>query len=346
MTWGNIFSIGLSELVAFAFSLPFFSLVVASLIVAGGLLVVRLREGRGRTPRPSAADAASVAARYLPERRALGFGAIGVVVVFGIENVVRGYLLNLVDIVEWWQYATPVFAAFLSLSVVLAMIAFRGTTPPEQPVVSGARRSWTTYGSRISMLSAGAALVGLLGTTIAAGLASSADERGRYIYLAIPVPNTAIDPIRPWFYGWGFGVPVLVCVAALAVVTWATLRGNAIRPFIRPETVGAEQIARTEVASAVLRIATAGMLLALAGAWRFIARAGSASSLGVGDESGGRTEYDLAWQWAEFAIAAGWLAPAIEITAFALLILVASRLRREHTLERSPERTPDRETVR
>ncbi|WDH77403.1 hypothetical protein PTQ19_07535 [Microbacterium esteraromaticum] len=274
----------------------------------------------------------------MPEHRALSIGAIAVIVVFAIENVVRGYVLNLADIVEWWQYATPVFAAFLCLAVVLGLIVFRGTTPPERPVVPATRRTWMSFGPRAGLVGAGVALLALLATTIAAGLASSADERGRFIYLEIPVPNEQIDAIRPWFYGWAYGVPVIICLAALIAVAWATLQSNATRPFLRPETVGAEQTARVEVASGAVWIATAGMLLALAGAWRFIARAGSLSQLTVQGE--GRSDsYEAVWRYAEFAVAAGWLAPVLEITAFALLIFVASRLRRTRALSRSVELT-------
>ncbi|MDQ0893616.1 hypothetical protein [Agromyces ramosus] len=344
----SITAITLSDLVAIAFTLPLFSLVVASLIVAGTLLVARLRSERGRTAPHNVAAEPAVAARYLPEHRTLGVGAIAVIVVFAVENVVRGYVLNLSDIVEWWQYATPLFAAALCLTVVLGLILFRGTTPPEQPVVSAARRTWTSFGSEAGLLGAAAAFVALLVTTIAAGLASSADGRGRFIHLELRVPNEVIDPIRPWFYGWDFGVPVIVCLAALAVATWATLRSNAVRPFIRPDTVGAEQAARAEVASAVVRIATAGVLLALAGAWRFIARAGSLSQLVIVDD-GRRDSYDMTWRYAEFAVAVGWLAPAVEITAFALLLLVASRPRRVRVLASSTvrtERTTHPETAR
>lgn len=349
MARNTLSSFSPTDLMGAAFTLPLFSLVVASLFVAGLLVAARLRGGLSGTAPHIDAVARSVAARYVPERRALGVGAIAIIVVFAIENVVRGYVLNLADIVEWWQYATPVFAAFLCLTVVLSLIVFKGTTPPEQPVVPTARRTWTSFGPRAGIIGAGVALATLLVTTCAAGLASSADERGRFIYLDIPVPNTAIDPLRPWFYGWAFGVPVIVCLGALVVVTWATLRSNAVRPFLRPETVSAEQGARLDVASGAVRIATAGMLLALAGAWRFIARAGSVSQLTTIDADGRSDSYETVWRYAEFAVAGGWLAPALEITAFALLLLVASRLRWPRASGRSTqhaERRSDSEPVR
>jgi len=365
------------DLAAAAFTLPMFSLVIAALIVAGILLLPRLRNRAGgaggvtgagdaarsrettatapapatvtvvapatdpAATRPSASASTSLStspspaptpstvpalpsatSRYRPEHRALGVGALAVILVFAAENIVRGYLLNLSDIVEWWQYATPIFAAVLCLAVALTLNVL-SATPQERPVLPTTRRTWLSFSPRAGLIGASAAVIALLGTTIAAGLASSSDDRGRFIYLEIPVPNTQIEPLRPWFYGWDFGVPVLISLAALTLVTWATLRRNAMRPYLRPETVTAERHARVQIASGTVAIATAATLLALGGAFRFIGRYGALSQLTVGNDG---ATYDLAWQYAEFAAVARSLAPALEITAFALLLSIAIRL--------------------
>lgn len=130
-----------------------------------------------------------------------------------------------------------------------------------------------------------------------------------------------IDALRPWFYGWAYGVPGIIL----------------------------EQTARVEIASSAVRIATAGMLLALAGAFRFIGRSGSISS--VTTEINGHDEsYDMTWRYAEFAAAASWLAPALEITALLLLLLVARRMlipaQALKQPNRSLEHSSDPETVR
>lgn len=331
----DLSSISPVDLVAAAFSLPLFSLVVASLVTAAGLLVARRsRASRGEAAPHREAVAPAIAGRYVPERRSIAVGAVAVIVVYAIENVVRGYLLNLVDVVEWWQYATPVFMALISIIVVLCLIVIRGTTAPEQSVVQVARRNWASFGPRWGIVGGIAAMLALLTTTIAAGLASTPNERGRYIYLELVVPNVPIDALRPWFYGWSYGAPVLICLAGLSVVAWGALRSNAMRPFLRPDTVAGEQRARVETATGVVRIATAGTLLALAGAWRFIARSGSISQVTI--QSDGQSDtYETAWRYAEFATAAGWLAPALEITAFVLLLLAASRLHRRHATSTS-----------
>lgn len=313
------------ELAGAALTLPIVSMVcltIAALVVAGAFLIRRLRPLPRRSASLSESTQRSVATRYRPEQRALGIAAIAVIVVVLAESGSR-YLFHFADVVSWWRYATPLLAAAIGLAVVLSLVLSRGTTPPEQPVLPAARRTWTSFGPRAGLIGAGVAVVLLLVTTLAAGLASSADERGRFIYLAIPIPNESIDPIRPWFYGWAYGVPVLICLVPLVAVTWAVLRSNAMRPFLRPEAVDAERAARARIARASVYVATAGILLALAGAWRFIAAAATFSGLTIQDGNVSQS-YEVIWRYAEFAVAAGWLAPIVEITAFVLLLLVAS----------------------
>lgn len=325
MTQSGIPSVPLIELVGVALSRPVVSIVVALAIAAVVLLVPWRRPGvRRRSAAGAPVDTTpdpAVARRYTPELRMLGVGALAVLLAFVVEHVLRVYVFSMAGIVEWWQYATPVFAGAVSLGVVLVLIAHRGTARPEQPVVAS-RRTWVSFSSRAGLIGAAVAVVALVATTITAGAASSPDERGRFIYLAIPVPNIDIDPGRSWFYGWAYGIPVLICLAALVVVAWATLRSNALRPFIRPDTVGAERADRTRVASAVATIATASVLLALAGAWRTIARAASPTTVTVAGEG----PYDMVWRYAEFAAAAGWLAPVVEIAALAMLLVVGGRM--------------------
>lgn len=324
MSQNTIIRFGPADVLDAALSLPFTSFVLAVLVVGGTLITTGMRNRR--PARPSADVARSVRARFLPERRALSLAAVAVIVVFGAENVIRGYLVNLPGVIAWWRYATPVFVAFLGITVVLGMILLRGTTPPESPVLPAARRTWLSFGPRAGLAGAGIALLAELATTIAAGLASSPDGQGRYVWLVIPVPNEAqIDPIRVPFYGWVYSTSVLVCLALLVVVSVMALRTNAARPYLRPGTVTAEREARRRVAGGVVRIATGGMLLALAGACRLIASAGSGSRLSIDGENGGKP-YEAAWRYAELAVAAGWCAPILEVAAFTLLLLVATRL--------------------
>lgn len=305
---------------------PLFSFGIALLLAAAIVIARGRREATGVAQARGVEDAAAVSARYLPEYRALGLGALAVIVVFFVENLLTGYFMNLANVVEWWRYATPIFAAALAIVVVGALIVLRGSRPPEVPLPSPTRRGWASFSARSGLIGAGLALAGLVATTVWAGLMSSSDGAGRFIYIEMAVPNTDVGPVRPWFYGWSYGVPVLLCLVALAAVVWLVLRGNAVRPYIRPEGVHAENRARGAIAASVVGIASAGMLLALGGAFRFIGRSGGYGRLVMEGEDGSDRDYEMVWQGAQFAAMANWLAPVIEVAAFVLLLLVAARM--------------------
>lgn len=307
------------ELVQAGFSTPVLSLVIA-FIAAAGILLFASRSHADI----AATEAPSLQRRYTPERRALGVVAVLVIVMFLAELIVRGYVYTGSGILYWWRYAIPIGTAAVGLGVVFGLVVTRGSTAPEIPVMSGTRRSWTSFSSRTGIVAATAVALGLILTTVLAGVASAIDGEGQYVWLAIPIPNEpAIDPIRLPFYGWSYGVPVLICLTVLLVIVWTTLERNAARPFLRPEAVVSERAARRSSAAAVTSIATAAMLLTLAGAWRLIASAGSGSSLTVMGQNGDNP-YDAAWRYAELAIAAGWCAPILEIIGFTLLLIAAA----------------------
>lgn len=338
-------SIGPDQLLHAALSLPLVSLALAAIIALGITVTPRWHARRQTRVRLGASAARGVAARHAPEHRVLGGSAIAVIVVFALENLLTGYVLNLNGVVSWWRYATPLATAAAGLTVLLALIVFRGSTPPERPVVPTSRRTWLTFTPRV--LSAGAltALLLLTLTTVGAGLASSTIGDGPHVYLEIAIPNETIDPIRPWFYGWAYGVPVLVCTALLVPVTVGALHANAARAFLRPETVLAEQRERRETAAGITSIATAAALLALAGAWRFIAESGSATGLTI--QGDGRSDsYEAIWRYAELAAVGGWLAPALEILALVLLLLVTAHLARGSRTAAPSETPADLETAR
>lgn len=310
-----------TQLIGGAFSQPATSFVLA-LVVAGviGLFAWNRAPGAARFP---AAKPRSVRARYVPEHRAVGFVAIAVIVLFFADYVFRGYILTGADRLHWWRVTTPIACAFIGIGIVLALIVTRGTMPAEAPVVSAERRSWVSFSSRFALIAMG--LIGLIlaATTVAAGITSSPNGQGQYVWLVIPVPNEgAIDPIRLPFYGWTYGIPVLVSLGTLLAVTWFALDRNAARPYLRTEALVAERSARRETARNVTRVTAAAMLLTIAGAWRFIASSGSVSQLTVMGQNGDNP-YDAAWRYAELAVAAGWCAPFLEIAGFVLLLLVA-----------------------
>lgn len=327
------------------FSMPWVSLILAAIIVVGLAVSPRHRvRGRSRL-RLIPTASAGIVARYSPEHRTLGTAAIALIIVFLAENLITGYALNLQGVVSWWRYATPLFTASVGVTVLLAIIVTRGSTPPEHPVVS-ARRTWLSFSSPAGATGAALALLILAATTILAGLASSNLNGGPYVYLAVEVPNETIDPVRPWFYGWAYGIPVLICILAIAAITVAALHANSARAFLRPDTVVAEQRERRDIATGISRIVTSAALLALAGAWRFIADAGSITELTV--EGDGRSDsYTVFWRYGEIAATGGWLAPVLEVVAFVLLFMMTAQLSpRRYDTEQTPTEAPaDREAA-
>jgi hypothetical protein len=340
----SLSSIGLVGLLSIAFSIQTFSLVVAALVTPAILIVARIREDR-RVERGSVGSAPAVEAWYRAERVTLGIAAGAVIVAFVFVYHVPGYLFDLVNVVEWWKYATPVFAAAVGVAAAFVVIASKRSHRAEQPVLAPTRRTWASFSGKMGLIGLSVSAVALVGTTIAAGSASSADAAGRFIYLDLIAPNASMPTVRPWFYGWAFGVPVLICTAALIAVVWLALHANASRAYRRAVTVNVERLARTRTATAIARIGTGGMLLALGGAWRFIAEAGRMSRVVI---DGGAQEqtFDTTWRYAEFALAAGWLAPAVEITALVLLLLAVSDLRTARSRHRAaPNADPVAETA-
>ncbi|MFJ6532825.1 hypothetical protein [Microbacterium sp. NPDC091662] len=305
-------------------SMPWVSLILAAIIAVGVSISPRWRTRTSTRARLAPGVSGGIFARYAPEHRTLGIVALSVIALFVTESLITGYAVNLDGVVSWWRYALPVLTAGVGVAALTFLITTRGSTPPEHPIVS-ARRTWLTFSSPLDSTGTAVTVLVLTATTLLAGLASSNIDGGPYVFLEIAVPNETIDPIRPWFYGWAYGVPVLICTGALVAVTVAALHVNAARPFLRPAGVLAEQQERRDIAQGITRIATSGALLALAGAWRFIAEAGSISGLAV--EGDGRSDsYEAFWRYGEIAAVGGWLAPALEITAFILLLLVSAQL--------------------
>lgn len=309
------------DLMGAVFSSPLASLIIA-VAIAGVIAVIASRPGlSGFWARAAVIE--SVRTRYAPEQIVLRVTAGALIIVTIAAAVLNGYVLTGAT-VRWWQFAVSIAGAAVGISVAFCLLVTRGTTPPESPVISAGRRGWMSFSSRPALIFAGLGALTLLATTIAAGIASSPNGEGQYVWLTIPIPNEAdIDPIRLPFYGWAYGASVLVCLTVLAAVTWATLDRNAARPFLRPETVAAERDARRRTARGTVFTMTAATLLTLAAAWRIIAGAGSVSLLTIDGQNSG-VPYEASWRFAELAITLGWCAPLLEIAAFTLLLVIAA----------------------
>ncbi|WP_447911517.1 hypothetical protein [Microbacterium phyllosphaerae] len=318
------------DVLAVVFSVPVTSLViVVFLALVCEAWASKAAGGRDTVVPISEVNRRSLRAKYRSAHAMLA--AVGLVIIVWCvgEFIVRGYLVIVPEELSWVRFAAPVIGAALGLGLVLLQVAVSGSVAPEAPGSLVPRRTWASFSDRRDLFGAAFVALAFLTTTIAAGMAASADRRGISNTIELPVPNLAtVDPIRLPFFGWAYGVPVLVSAGILLLVMAALLHKNASRPFIRPETVIAERIARRQVATGGIRIATAALLLALAASWRLIAGAGSVSGVEIAGENDGRP-YEVIWRFAEFASAAGWGAPIAEVVAFTMLLLVVVRYSRD-----------------
>ncbi|HIE60846.1 MAG: hypothetical protein DSY74_01705 [Actinobacteria bacterium] len=310
--------IGVIDLAGLLWSTPLFSLALAVIIAPIVIAFTRSRVGRKATVEvPSAA----VLTPYAPEGRMIAAGAALVILVLAASTAIIDYAV-LDQAIRWWRFTLGLIAVTLVLAVVVGLIVTRGTRHPEVPAVSPVRRHWASFSSRTALTVTAVVAVLLVATTLFGGLTSQMDSEGNWRWLALPIVNEAgIDPIRVNYYGWTFGVPVLVALVTALGVAWVALDRSAARPYLRPDSVNAERALRRGTASGIHALVTSAMLFTLAGAWRMIGDAGAVRELAILGDAGG--PYDVMWRHADLAVLVGAAAPVLEIVAFVLLINVA-----------------------
>lgn len=274
---------------------PIGVLVVAVVVAT---ILVRTRR-RGETDRPAASHAVRA-------------GALSVVLVWGLDHLVRRLLVDNPSI-AWWAFAVPIAVGALALCV-RPEPRRPGTRRTGAPTAVGVRRSWSSF-TDPRLLRVAVALGGVLTiTTVCAGLASSPDEAGRWALLVFGDGGTTS------FYGWAYGLPVLLATALLAGVVGARLRRIAAPPF--PDAgVADERLRRRAASDAVVSVALGSVALAAGEVFHFLGRVGL-GSVGAGIPGVG----DFTWgtPYAAFAGAfegAGWL---LSVAAVVLLLGLAA----------------------
>jgi hypothetical protein len=230
---------------------------------------------------------------------------------------VPGGFLSRPPAVAWWLYAAPVLGAVVPIAALLIGVTGERVVV-EKPVVPVLRRTISSYGSRALFWIAGTAALILTLTTIWAGAASVPNEQGWYVWLPI-AGNTS--PEYSTFYGWGYGALVLVALLLLVALTWLLLARNASQPFVRPETVQRENVARIATAASALTIAGAATMFTLGQVWNFVGQSGSAR---VGTGIPGYGNIWFAPGYATFAPALVWIGFILQITAVIWLLVAAS----------------------
>lgn len=232
--------------------------------------------------------------------------------------------------VRWWVYAAPPAAATVCFAVVFVVLS-RERARPEVPVMPVVRRGWAHFVSRRDAVVATAAFALFVLTALIAGVASSPDDNGWFSRLEIPVGEAGSGSMT--FFGWAYGVPTLVAVTALTALVVASLRVDSFRPFVRPETVGAETAARRDTAALFTRLFIATILLTLGGAWLMIGGAGT-GAVGVGIP--GVDVFMFSAGYASFAPAFVVAGVALQTAAIVVLLLTIRMRRRLGPMPAAP----------
>ncbi len=170
---------------------------------------------------------------------------------------------------RWWPEVLPIAAG-----TVAVLIAGRGVTAPvaaDRPVLDLRRRGPLTFTRGVESLTTAITTVVLALTVLGAGLLSSQDDEGRYAFITMPVGDATASTE---FFGWYYGLPVVVATAVLVVVTLVGLHRIARAPRADIDRAG-DDLRRRDRSSAVLRSATAALLLTLGSAWQLVAHASS-----------------------------------------------------------------------
>ena len=242
-------------------------------------------------------------------------GGWSAVLIFAIGALVQARVLSYPEI-AWWRYAAPLVAAVASVVAIVILLTIWASTSVA-PFISIRRRTWFGFGSPRRVAAASAVVAAVLITCVTAGFASSPDDLGRYTWIEFTLGDSA--PMKSTFFGWAFGLPVIVVISVLAALTFWALNANAVRPFTSAALEAQEARDRSAIAGLVVHLVTATGLLTLGAAWQLIGDAGLASSGGIGSDVGELAIQPPYGAIAPLIVGIGFL---IQSTAVASLLLI------------------------
>lgn len=212
--------------------------------------------------------------------------------------------------IGWWSFALPLVLAAAGIGVT-ASLAARDVHRTGEPTLIGVRRSWRTFASGPTLWTAGMLAILVLVVTLISGAVSSADEYGRYIFVDFGDAGSAS------FYGWSYGLPVLIGLVLLGSVALIALSKIASPPVFRSEELTMERRARQVASDAVLSTAAASLALTLGEALQNIGHAGSGSaSVGIP----GVGEFTWSSLYSSFAGVFVWSGWMIEVVSLVMLL--------------------------
>ena len=180
----------------------------------------------------------------------------------------------------WELHGAVRFVLPLVLGIVMVLLL---AVPARRTSVRSAsltRRTWRSFVSPARLAVGGGVLGAVLAITVAAGLASHADEDGHHTRYLVELGTASMET---GFYGWHHSIAPLLCLAALtasAAGAWSAI-ARPPHPENHAQDVAARRLRSTNVA----RAATGAMLLHLSTV--LVSLHGTAiSSLTVHAESG------------------------------------------------------------
>jgi hypothetical protein len=157
----------------------------------------------------------------------------------------------------WWRFALPVAAAMVG-AVIVAVTHHRAAGGSIGGSAVLPRRTWHSFVRPGWLWAASAAFAVLTLATVWAGLLSSPWDNGTYIALRDPNGGVA------WpFYGWHFGMPVLIALVLLAGASAAALSTVAAPSFSSSTLLLPESERRRTISEAIVRLAFSTSALVL-----------------------------------------------------------------------------------
>ncbi|MBE1515209.1 hypothetical protein [Nesterenkonia halotolerans] len=250
----------------------------------------------------------------------VGLGVLTVgALIYSVSYELRSYLADGMLLAEyhWWAYADLLLGACAALIfLTLLMLLFRRTSAA--PVAPAHPRTWRSFLNAGQLWLLIVPTILLLALVAFAGSVSSPDEDGIYRILVLDVGEDA-DGVGGGmlisFFGWAYGLPVAGVALALVLLTLVVLHVNAVRPFLRPETVAAEEASRSALATLFVLFGAGAVLVTLARATRVVSTAGDVTLVRDGYQ----------WETSVSAISPWlfWSALALQLLGYVLLLMVA-----------------------
>jgi len=241
-------------------------------------------------------------------------GTAAAVIIACLVDLIGRALWVRFPVVAWWSFALPLVVAALGVGAT-ALVSTPSVRSTGEPTLVGVRRSWLSFASTSAVWISGVLATAVLMTTLCSGSVSSLDEFGRNVF--IDFGDTGVTT----FYGWSYGLPVLVGLALITVMTVIALARIAAPPFVSAVSFATERRARRVVSNAVLSLAAAALALAWGGALQLIGQAGS-SSAGVGIPGVGEFSWSPGYSsFAGIFLWGGWAMEVISLVIlFALIV--------------------------